>query len=80
MPYVTRICSACEKKQTCYHNVWKCRKCGAARSLVTSERHEHRTASTVRHENRILRSEVNALRSRLGLDIKYREWEGGQET
>lgn len=30
MPFVVRICSACGKRAEYYHNVWKCRKCGAA--------------------------------------------------
>ena len=80
MPYVKRICSQCGKRQEVYHNVWKCHKCGAAKSLIAEGRHEHQTPSSLRRENAILRAEVNTLRCRLGLGVKYREWERGPRT
>lgn len=80
MPYVKRICSECGKRQETYHNVWKCRKCGALRSLVAEKRPSRHAISTLNRENAILRAEVNALRARLGIGVKYREWEDGPAT
>ncbi len=80
MPYVERICSQCDKKQTRYHNVHKCGKCGAVGKLVTVTRFCITGLASARKENAVLRGEVNALRSRLGIGVKYREWDGGPKT
>ena len=80
MPYVTRICSKCGKRQETYHNVWKCGKCKAAKALIGEGRHEHQTKYSLAKENAILQAEVNALRCRLGIGVKYREWEKGPAT
>lgn len=80
MPYVKRICSKCGRRQEVYHNVWKCRRCKASKCLISEGRHEHQTRATLKCENAILRAEVNVLRVRLGLGVKYREWEDGPAT
>ena len=74
MPYITQICSKCQKKQETYHNVSTCKKCGK-KALVFVNRCEARGKGSVMHENRILRAEVNDLRNALGWGVKYREWE-----
>lgn len=73
-----RTCSKCDREQNGYHNMRKCRKCGG--ELVSDNRHELRGKHSLQHENKALRAEVNALRVRLGIGVKYREWEGGPET
>lgn len=79
MPYLQKVCTVCD--QTCerYHNQRKCPHCGKE-SLVQENRYQHPSAASLMLENKNLRAEVNVLRVRLGIGVKYREWEKGPAT
>lgn len=80
MPYVTKKCTKCGRKTECYHNVMICRRGKCRGDLIGEPRFQNQSTRTLRIENRALRGEVNDLRERLGLGVKYREWENGPRT
>lgn len=70
MPYADKMCAACDARGNYYHNVVKCRKCGKEK-LVAKMRFEQVSGASERRENGFLRAEVNALRAKLGMGVKY---------
>lgn len=74
MPYVHKICSACDRDAgERYHNMRKCPGCGQP-TLVAATPFHAPSSHCTRAENLALRREVNRLRKKLGMGIKYREW------
>ena len=74
MPYVRKICSACDHDAgERYHNVRKCPACGKE-ALLSVNPYEHQSPCGCSAENASLREEVNSLRAKLGWDRKYVEW------
>lgn len=79
MAYVNKKCAACGRKDEVYHNVMKCRRCKTG-DLIGEFPYQFQSMRSLRLENVALRAEVNALRDRLHLGIKYREWDGGPKV
>lgn len=74
MPYVIKVCSNCGHTQNCYHNVKVCRSCQRHDMIVTDFPPNSNTdVISLQKENRVLRREVNHLRTELGYTKKYSE-------
>jgi|GEM_PF-4452301 len=78
MPYVRKVCSVCDHDAgERYQNVRKCPVCREV-ALVSVSSYAHQSRAIGCQENRLLRQEVNSLRSELGRPLKYQEY--GYET
>lgn len=75
MPFLIFLCTKCDKPAKRYHNVKKCKNCGAA--YVRQEGWQSR--KSLETENKSLRAEVNRLRSQIGLGLKYVEYVKSKE-